>query len=107
LANPIWCANFIDQIRTGAFSIMVVDVPAYLWHKMHAVRQQCYKWFPYYSVACTYSRSQNNVNVVYCNYKEITSSYSEITDRNLSQSMPNVAIIYKMFVWNFEETCDI
>jgi len=54
-----------------------------------------------------YSRSQNNVNVVYCNYKEITSSYREITDRNFPQSMPNVAIIFKMFVWNFEEACDI
>jgi len=52
-------------------------------------------------------RSQNNVNIVYCNYKEITSSYSEITDRNLPQSMPNVATIFKMFVWNFEEVCDI
>ena len=55
----------------------------------------------------TYSRSQNNVNVVYCNYKEITSSYSEITGHNLLQTVPNVAIIFKMFVWNFEEACDI
>ena len=27
-----------------------------------------------------YSRSQNNVNVAYCNYKKITSSYSVITN---------------------------
>ena len=62
-------------------------------------------WLYYYTVVViyiilqlVYSRSQNNVNVVYCNYKEITSSYSEITDRNLPQSMPDVAIIFKMFV---------
>ena len=54
-----------------------------------------------------YRRSQNNVNVVHYNYKEITSNYSEITGRNLPQSMPNVAIMFKKFVWNFEEACDI
>ena len=29
-----------------------------------------------------YSRSQNNVNVVYCNYKETNSSYNVIAKRN-------------------------
>jgi len=32
---------------------------------------------------------------VYCNYKAITSSYSVTTDRNLSHSMPNVAILFE------------
>jgi len=50
-----------------------------------------------------YSRSQTNVNAVYCNYKEIASSYSEITDRNLPQSMPNVAIIFKIFIWTLRK----
>ena len=45
----------------------------------------------------TYSRSQNNVNVVYCNYKEITSSFSVITKHNMSHSLPNVGIIYNFF----------
>jgi len=39
-----------------------------------------------------HSRSQNNVNVAYCNYKEITSSYSVIMERNSPHSMPNVGI---------------
>ena len=34
-----------------------------------------------------YSRSQNNVNVVYCNYKEANSSYNVITKCNLPQSL--------------------
>ena len=47
---------------------------------------------------CVYSRSQNNINVVYCNCKEITSSYSVIIERNLPHSLPNVGILFKMFV---------
>ena len=43
----------------------------------------------------TYSMSQNNVNVVYCNYKEITSSYSIITKCNFPHNMP---VSYLMFV---------
>jgi len=54
-----------------------------------------------------YSRSQNNVNVVYCNYKETNSNYNVIAERNLPQSLPNVDNIFKMFVWNFEEACAI
>ena len=42
-----------------------------------------------------YSKSQNNVNIVYCNYKENTSSYSVITERNLPHSLPNVGIIFE------------
>jgi len=38
----------------------------------------------------SYSRSQNNVNVVYCNYKETNSSYNVIAKRNLPQSLPIV-----------------
>ena len=45
-----------------------------------------------------YSRSQNNVNVVYCNYKETHSSYNVIAERNSPQSLPNVSNILKMFV---------
>ena len=45
-----------------------------------------------------YSRSQNNVNVVYYNYKEITSNYSELTEHNLLHSMLNVGIMFKIFV---------
>ena len=48
--------------------------------------------------------SQNNVNVMYCNYKEITSSYSVITKCNLPHSLPNVGIMFKMY---FEEACDM
>ena len=40
-----------------------------------------------------YSSSQNNVNVVYCNYKEITSSYSVNTKRNLPHSLLNLGNI--------------
>ena len=41
----------------------------------------------------TYSRSQNNVNKVYCNYKGITSSYSVITKRTMVHSLPNLGDI--------------
>ena len=54
-----------------------------------------------------YSRSQNNFNVVYCNYKETNSSYNVIAERNSPQSLPNVGNIFKMFAWNFEEVCAI
>ena len=30
--------------------------------------------------------------VVYCNYKQITSSYIVITERNMSHSLPNVGL---------------
>ena len=46
---------------------------------------------------CTYSRSQNNVNVVYCNYKETNSSYNVITKCNSFQSLPIVGNIFKIF----------
>ena len=39
-----------------------------------------------------YSSSQNNVNILNCNYKEITSSYTVITKRNLFHSMLNAGI---------------
>jgi len=35
----------------------------------------------------TYSRSQNNVNVVYCNYKETNSTYNVIAKRNSPQTL--------------------
>jgi len=54
-----------------------------------------------------YSRSQNNVNVVYCNYKETIGSYNVIAERNSPQSLSNVGNIFKMFVWNIEEACSI
>ena len=54
-----------------------------------------------------YSRSQNNVNVVYCNYKAITSSYSVIMEHYLPHSLLNVGIILEKFVYNFEEACDV
>ena len=41
----------------------------------------------YGNVHCTYS--QNNINVVYCNYKEITIRYREITEHNFPHSIPN------------------
>ena len=44
---------------------------------------------------------------MYCNYKETTSSYSVITECNLPHSLPKVGIIFKMFVWNFEEAYDV
>ena len=50
-----------------------------------------------------YSRSQNNANVVYCNYIEITSSYSVTTERNLPHTMHNEGIRLKIFVWNFKK----
>ena len=37
---------------------------------------------PPLTVSLNYSRSQNNVNVVYCNYKETNSSYNVIAKRN-------------------------
>ena len=43
-----------------------------------------------------YSRNQNNVNILNCNCKEITNSYSEITECNMSHSMPNVGITFKI-----------
>ena len=43
----------------------------------------------------TYSRSQNNVNVVYCNYKETNSSYNVIAKRNLPQTLLIVGNILK------------
>ena len=49
-------------------------------------------------VNVTYSRSQNNVNVVYCNYKETNSSYNVIAERNLPQSLHIVGNIFKIFV---------
>ena len=49
-----------------------------------------------------YSRSHNNVNVVYYNHKEITSSYSVIAECNLSHSLPDVSIILFDTV-NFKE----
>ena len=47
--------------------------------------------------------SQSNVNVVYCYCKEITSNYNVITEiviteRNMSHSLPNVGIIFKLFI---------
>ena len=54
-----------------------------------------------------YSRSQNNVNVVYCNYKETNSSYNVIAKRNSPQTLLIAGNIFKIFVWNFEEACVI
>ena len=54
-----------------------------------------------------YSMSQNSVNIVYCNYKEITGTYSIIIKCNFPHNIPIVSSIFKMFVWNFEEACDI
>ena len=45
-----------------------------------------------------YSRSQNNVNVVYCNYTETNRSYNVIAKRNWPQSLPIVGNIFKKFV---------
>ena len=45
--------------------------------------------------------------MVHCNYKETTGSYSLITERLLPHSLPNVDIICNMFIWNFEEACDM
>ena len=41
-----------------------------------------------------YSRSQNNVNVVYCNYKETNSSYNVIAKRNSPQTLLIVGNIF-------------
>ena len=49
-----------------------------------------------------YSSSQNNVNVVHCNYKETNSSYNVIAKRNSPQTLLIVGNIFKIFVWNFE-----
>ena len=54
-----------------------------------------------------YSSSQNNVNVVYCTYKETNSSYNVIAKRNSPQTLLIVGNIFKIFIWNFEETCAI
>ena len=48
--------------------------------------------------SATYSRSQNNVNVVYCNYKETNSSYNVIAKRNLPKTLLIVGNIFKIFV---------
>ena len=45
-----------------------------------------------------YSRSQNNVNVVYCNYKETNSSYNVIAKRSSPQTLLIVGNIFKIFV---------
>ena len=45
-----------------------------------------------------YSRSQNNVNVVYCNYKETHSSYNVIAKRNSPQTLLIVGNLFKIFV---------
>ena len=50
-----------------------------------------------------YSRSQNNVNIVYCNYNETNSSYNVIAKRSSPQTLLIVGNIFKIFVWNFEE----
>ena len=54
-----------------------------------------------------YSRSQNNVNVVYCNYKGTSSSYNVIAKHNSPQTLFIIGSIFKIFVWNFEEACAI
>ena len=45
-----------------------------------------------------YSRSQNNVNIVYCNYKETNGSYNVIAKRNSPQTLLIVGNIFKIFV---------
>ena len=50
---------------------------------------------------------KNNVNIVLCNCKQITSSYSAITECTLLHSWPNLGSIVKMFGWNFEKACDM
>ena len=45
-----------------------------------------------------YSRSQNNVNVVYCYYKETNSSYNVIAKRNSPQTLLIVSNIFKRLV---------
>jgi len=49
-----------------------------------------------------YSRSQSNVNVVYCNYKETNSSYNV---SNSPQTLLIVGNTFKICLWNFEEAC--
>ena len=54
---------------------------------------------PTLAVLCSYSRSKNNVNIVYCNRKETTSRYSfVITERNLSHSMLIASGVLKRFI---------
>ena len=60
--------------------------------------QPSYKVFLGNKAAFIYSRSLNNVNVVYCNYKETNSNYNVISERNSPQSLPNVGNTFKMFV---------
>jgi len=53
---------------------------------------------PTLAVLCSYSRSKNNVNIVYCNRKE-TSRYSfVITERNLSHSMLIASGVLERFI---------
>ena len=57
-----------------------------------------------------YSRSQSNINwcIVITKKLQVVTSYSIITNHNLPQSMPNVGIIFKMFVWKKKhEICKI
>ena len=53
---------------------------------------------PTLAVLCSYSRSKNNVSIVYCNRKEITGRYSVITERNLSHSMLIAGGVLKRFI---------
>jgi len=67
----------------------------------------CCNTIYYFTRKQLYTRSQNNVNLVFCNCKEITSCYSAITKCSLLHNWPNLGSIVKMFVWNFEEACDM
>ena len=70
--------------------IFAINLPSQLFLHCHL---KPHKFFTSFGLCIflhlVYSRSQNNINVVYCNYKEITIRYREITEHNFPHSIPN------------------
>ena len=60
-----------------------------------SIHLTCSQWYIKTILRNIYSKSKNSVNIVYCNYKENTSSYNVITECNLPHSLPNVGIIFE------------
>jgi len=71
--------------------IFAINLPSQLFLHCHLKPHKFFTSFGlciFLHLVC--SRSQNNINVVYCNYKEITIRYREITEHNFPHSIPNV-----------------
>ena len=109
--NKLLKYKFLPRLKSITLSLLVIKlIEEFIPALHHKYVFQNFKQTSLYRIynpvnCCTkiptvkaYRRSRNNVNVMYCNYKEITSSYSEITKRNLPHSLPNVGSMFKMFV---------